>query len=64
MNSISKEIIDKLDLLNYTQKVEGWDDLTPQQQTILALAIEETNDLKNLVQHEDVLKMMDNWLTK
>lgn len=49
---------------DYAKKVEGWDTLNPQQQIILALAIQESNDPKNLVPHEEVLKMMDTWLTE
>lgn len=60
----AKAIIEQNDLIDYAQEVEGWNDLTPHQQTTLALAIEESNDPKNLVPHEDVLKMMDKWLTK
>jgi hypothetical protein len=60
----AEAIIEQNDLTDYTQEVEGWNDLTPQQQTTLALAIEESNDPKNLVPHEDVLKMMDKWLTE
>jgi hypothetical protein len=60
----AEAIIEQNDLTDYTQEVEGWNDLTPQQQTTLALAIEESNDPKNLVAHEDVLKMMDKWLTE
>jgi hypothetical protein len=60
----AEAIIEQNDLTDYAQEVEGWNDLTPQQQTTLALAIEESNDPKNLVAHEDVLKMMDKWLTE
>jgi hypothetical protein len=60
----AEAIIEKNDVIDYAKDVEGWDDLTPQQQATLALAIEETNDPKNLVPHDDVLKMMDKWLTE
>ncbi|NJN35526.1 MAG: hypothetical protein HC817_15975 [Saprospiraceae bacterium] len=49
---------------DYTKKVEGWDTLSPQQQTVLALAIQESDDPQNLVPHDEVLKMMDVWLTE
>ncbi len=58
----AEAIIEQNDLIDYAQDVEGWDGLTPQQQATLALAIDESNDPKNLVPHEDVLKMMDKWL--
>lgn len=52
------------DIMDYETEVEGWHDLTKQQQANLKVAIQETNDPKNLVSHEDVLKMMDQWFAK
>ena len=57
-----EDIFKSKDIENYEQEVEGWDDLNPQQQANLKLAIEESNDPKNLVPHDEVLKMMDKWL--
>ena len=50
--------------MNYEKEVEGWHDLTKEQQADLKIAIEESNDPKNLVPHEEVLKMMDQCLEK
>ncbi len=52
------------DIVDYETEVEGWHDLTKQQQANLKIAIQETNDPKNLVPHEEVLKMMDQWFVK
>ena len=57
-----ESIFEQTDILDYPSEVEGWHDLTTQQQATLVLAIKESNDPKNLVPHEDVLKMMDKWL--
>jgi hypothetical protein len=50
--------------MDYENEVEGWSDLSLSQQKTLKLAIEESNHPHNLVPHEDVLKMMDQWLTE
>lgn len=52
------------DIIDFENEVEGWHDLSREQQSSLKIAIEETNDPKNLVSHEDVLKMMDQWFVK
>ena len=51
-------------LINYENEVAGWDELSVLQQATLKMAIEESNHPHNLVPHEDVLKMMDKWLTE
>lgn len=50
--------------MDYENEVEGWSELSLSQQMTLKLAIEESNHQHNLVPHEDVLKMMDQWLTE
>jgi hypothetical protein len=51
-------------VMDYEHEVAGWDDLSVSQQVTLKMAIEESNQPQNLVPHEDVLKMMDKWLTE
>ena len=58
----AESVFEQNDTIDYPNDVEGWHDLTTSQQAILAIAIKESNDPKNLVPHEDVLKMMDKWL--
>lgn len=43
---------------------DGWSDLSPEEQIKLDLAIEETYNPSKLVSHEQVLKMIDKWLTE
>ena len=50
--------------IDYPTEVQGWHDLSGEQQSSLKIAIEESNDPKNLVSHEHVLKMMDQWFVK
>ncbi len=50
--------------MDYQTEVQGWHDLSREQQSSLKIAIEESNDPKNLVSHEDVLKMMEQWFVK
>ena len=40
----------------------GFSDLSPDEQTKLDLAIEETYNPSKLIPHEQVLKMIDKWL--
>ncbi len=50
--------------MDYENEVAGWQDLSVSQQNALKLAIEESNHPQNLVPHDEVLKMMDAWLTE
>ena len=50
--------------MDYQTEVQGWHDLSREQQSSLKIAIEESNDPKNLVSHEEVLKMMEQWFVK
>ena len=51
-------------VMDYENEVEGWHDLSVSQQNTLKVAIEESNHPQNLVPHDEVLKMMDVWLTQ
>ncbi len=62
--NVAETIFDDKHLIDYENQVEGWSELSSSQQTTLKLAIEESNHPHNLVPHEDVLKMMDQWLTE
>ena len=62
-NDVTLEVIDSI-LFAYEDEVDGWDELSSPQQATLKTAIEESNHPQNLVPHEDVLKMMDKWLTE
>ena len=57
-------IFEETTVMNYANEVAGWGELSDAQQATLKMAIEESNHAKNLVPHEDVLKMMDKWLTE
>jgi predicted transcriptional regulator len=46
------------------QDIDGYEDLTPEQQADLMEAIVETYDETKLIPHEEVLKRFDRWLTK
>ena len=50
--------------MDYGNEVAGWSELSVAQQATLKIAIEESNHAENLVPHEEVLKMMDKWLTE
>lgn len=50
--------------MDYEKEVEGWDKLSVSQQNTLKAAIEESNNPHNLIPHDEVLKMMDLWLTE
>lgn len=43
---------------------DGWNDLSLEEQRKLDTAIEETYNPKKLIPHDDVLKMIDKWLTE
>jgi hypothetical protein len=62
--NVVETIFDENSLIDYENEVEGWSELSVHQQNTLKLAIEESNHPHNLVPHEDVLKMMDKWLTE
>ena len=57
-------IFEENTIMNYENEVAGWDALSMSQQATLKMAIEESNHPHNFVSHEDVLKMMDKWLTE
>jgi hypothetical protein len=58
----AKRFVKEEEIMDYEKEVDGWQDLSKEQQANLKMAIEESNDPKNLVPHEDVLKMMDAWV--
>jgi hypothetical protein len=58
----AKRFVKEEEIMDYENEVDGWQDLSKEQQANLKMAIEESNDPKNLVPHEDVLKMMDAWV--
>jgi hypothetical protein len=62
--NVVETIVEDKTVIDYENEVEGWSELSLSQQTTLKLAIEESNHPHNLVPHEDVLKMMDQWLTE
>ncbi len=62
--NVVETIFDDKMVIDYENEVEGWSELSLYQQNTLKLAIEESNHPHNLVPHEDVLKMMDRWLTE
>ncbi|MCF8247960.1 MAG: hypothetical protein K9J37_22555 [Saprospiraceae bacterium] len=43
---------------------DWWDELTPEQQEELQLAIDESDDEANLVSEEDANEMIQKWLSK
>ncbi len=49
-------------LVEEEQKVDWWDELSPEQQADLDLAMEEINDPKNLVSDTEARKMLKKWL--
>ena len=49
-------------LVTGEQKVDWWDELSPEQQADLDLAMEEINDPKNLVSDAEARKMLMKWL--
>lgn len=55
---------DENEVMDYENEVEGLSDLNISQQKALKIAIEESNHPHNLVPHEEVVKMMDSWLTE
>ena len=46
------------------QGTDWWDELTPEQQEELQLAIEESDDESNLVSEEEANEMIQKWLSK
>jgi bisphosphoglycerate-independent phosphoglycerate mutase (AlkP superfamily) len=44
--------------------IEGYDDLSPEQQIDLLESIAQTYDESKLIPHDEVLKRFDRWLTK
>jgi hypothetical protein len=40
---------------------DWWDELSPQQQVELKEAVKESEDVSNLVSHEDALKTLSKW---
>ncbi len=46
------------------QDTDWWDELTPEQQKELQLAIDESDDETNLVSEEDANEMIQKWLSK
>ena len=46
------------------QGTDWWDELTPEQQKELQLAIEESDDESNLVSEEEANEMIQKWLSK
>jgi len=47
-----------------TAEPDWWDELTPEQQEELLVAIEESEDEDNLVSNEDAQAMFQLWLNK
>lgn len=45
-------------------ELDWWDELTPEQQEELLLAIEESEDEANLVSNEEAQAMIQSWLNK
>ena len=52
-----------LDLIN-PDEIEGYDDLSHEQQIDLLESIAQTYDESKLIPHDEVLKRFDRWLTK
>ena len=46
------------------QETDWWDELTPEQQQELQLAIDESEDENNLVSEEEANEMIQKWLSK
>ena len=43
---------------------DWWDELTPEQQADLDLALEEIKDPSNLVSHDEALKFLEKWRSR
>ena len=46
------------------EELDWWDELTPEQQSELQIAIDESYDESNLVSEEEAQAMIQSWLNK